>query len=119
MTFTELRVHYRTGRAYTISGSGRDRVTGYRSGIMCDLGDIEESEWCQMVRDLIDQSGEKELHNQLLEYIRETYPWCKTKAEREQEALELHTCRIFDNKKWVSFTEFNQKYRPEVLYQPG
>ena len=36
-TFEDLRVHFGTGRAYTISGKGRDRVMGYRVGKQCNL----------------------------------------------------------------------------------
>ena len=64
-TFEDLRVHYGTGRAYTISGKGRDRVMGYRVGMQCNLGDIEVSQWIAMVKELIVQTGEQELYEQL------------------------------------------------------
>lgn len=115
LTFADLRVHYGTGRAYTISGKGRDRVMGYRSGMMCDLGDIEESEWCEMVRNLIVQTGEQELHQQLITHMKEHYRWKRSKAEFEKQALELHASRIFDNPQWVDFIIFNKRFRPEVL----
>ena len=53
ITFADLRVHFGTGRAYTISGKGRDRVMGYRVGMQCNLGDIEVSEWIAKVKELI------------------------------------------------------------------
>lgn len=115
LTFSDLRVRFGTGRAYVISGSGRDRVYGYRSGYMCDAGDLEAGEWRSLVRDLIERSGEQELHRQLLEFMKKAYPWCRTKEEREKEALELHACRIFDNPQWVDFVAFNETYRPELL----
>ena len=115
LTFADLRVHYGTGRAYTISGKGRDRVTGYRSGMMCNLGDIEVSEWCEMVKNLIMQKGEQELHQQLIAHMKEHHFLKQTKAELEQEALELHAARIFDDPLWVDFIVFNQRFRPEVL----
>ena len=34
LTFADLRVHYYTGRSYLISGEGRDKVFGYRHGVM-------------------------------------------------------------------------------------
>ena len=38
-----------------------------------------------------------------------------TKAELEEEVLELHAARIFDNPLWVDFISFNERFRPEVL----
>lgn len=43
LTFADLRVHYYTGRSYLISGEGRDKVFGYRHGVMTDIGDLPET----------------------------------------------------------------------------
>ena len=51
ITFAALRCHFQTGRSYVISGEGRNRVYGFRSGVQCDLGDIEKSEWIRMVKE--------------------------------------------------------------------
>ena len=114
-TFEDLRVHFGTGRAYTISGKGRDRVMGYRVGKRCNLGDIETGAWMKMVRELIVQKGEQELHQQLLTHMKEHNYTRATKAELEEEVLELHAARIFDNPLWVDFISFNERFRPEVL----
>ena len=45
LTFADLRVHYYTGRSYLISGEGRDKVFGYRHGVMTDIGDLPETEY--------------------------------------------------------------------------
>ena len=75
LTFEDLRVRFGTGRAYTISGKGRDRVMGYRVGMQCNLGDIEVSEWLAMVKELIVQTGEQELFEQLHTHMKEhNYP---------------------------------------------
>lgn len=62
LTFADLRHHFGTGRAYIKSGSGRDRVYGYRRGIMTDIGDIEESEWKGLMLDLIQRSNEMDIY---------------------------------------------------------
>lgn len=115
LTFADLRVHFGTGRAYTISGKGRDRVLGYRSGMQCNLGDIEVSEWNAMVKELIVQSGEQELFEQLHTHMKEHNYTKATKSELEQEVLELHAARIFDDPLWVDFIPFNKRFRPQVL----
>ena len=115
LTFEDLRVHFGTGRAYTISGKGRDRVLGYRTGKQCNLGDIEASEWTKLVKELILQKGEQELYQQLLSFIGKHNHAKASKAELEKEALQLHAARMFDNPLWVNFIEFNEQFRPEVL----
>lgn len=115
VTFADLNCHCQTGRGYVVSGEGRNRVYGYRVGVQCALGDIEVSEWCQMVRDLIKRAGEENLQQHLFEYVTEHCLWLKSKKLREHKALELHAARIFDNQEWVDFIEFNRKYRPEVF----
>lgn len=40
LTFAALRVHYYTGRSCLISGEGRNKVFGYRHGVMTDIGDL-------------------------------------------------------------------------------
>ena len=115
LTFEDLRVHFGTGRAYTISGKGRDRVLGYRTGKQCNLGDIEACEWTKLVKELILQKGEQELYQQLLTYMKEHNYSNSTKAELEEETLELHAARIFDDPLWVDFIAFNQRFRAEVL----
>ena len=58
VSFADLRCRFQTGRSYVVSGTGRNRIYGYRTGVMCQLGDIERSDWIQMVKDLICRSGD-------------------------------------------------------------
>ena len=112
--FEDLRSRFSTGQAYTKSGSGRDRVMGYRHGVMTNIGDLEESVWEALLRGLIHRSGEDELLRALIEWSASA-PWLRTQKEIEKYALELHSSRIFDNKNWVGYREFNERYRPEKL----
>ena len=115
ITFAALRCHFRTGRSYVISGVGRNRVYGFRSGVQCDLGDIEKSEWIRMVKEQISCQGEEELHQQLLQYLKDQNYAKESRAEIEFKALQYHAARIFDNEEWVDYIRFNQQYRPSVI----
>ena len=115
MRFADLRCHFQTGRSYVISGTGRNRVCGYRTGVQCNLGDIERDDWIQMVKDTIHQSGEQNLYDQLLQHLKDKNYAKESRAELEFKALELHAARIFDNELWVDYLQFNSKYRPEVI----
>lgn len=114
-TFDELRCHFQNGRSYVISGEGRNRVYGYRTGVQCKLGDIDRDEWVRMVKDTIQAAGEKKLYEQLLQHLNEQNRTRDSRTELEIKALELHAARIFDDELWVDFLGFNQKYRPEVI----
>lgn len=114
LKFSDLRVHYGTGRSFLISGTGRDKKYGYRHGMMTDLGDLEISEWKALITALIEYHGEQELQEQLLQWCRDG-GWPSRKDELEAHALELHAARLFDNPAWADYIPFNRKYRPEVL----
>jgi len=115
LTFENLCYRFGTGRSYTISGSGKDRVVGYRSGVMCRLGDIEETEWFGLMKDLISRSEEGPLFSNLLCFISQQNYTKISKSELEHEALILHSMRIFDDEEWVDFIPFNERYRPQRL----
>ena len=108
LTFDDLRYMHGTGRSYTISGTGRDRKMGYRTGVQTPVGDLEISEWCQLLKQLIERSGETELHTLLELWVKEHAPWLHTRGEYEKEALILHSMRIFEDPQWVDYEAFNQ-----------
>ena len=112
----ELRVMYYTGRSES-HGTGRDKVTTYRSCIQTELGDIELSQWQALMRDIIRRNGELELLAHLTEWELETTPWVHTKKEAEQRALEAFAERWFDDPSSRSYEAFNRRYRPELLTQ--
>ena len=109
LTFSDLRFLYSTGRSYTISGSGRNRSTGYRNGVMTPVGDLEISEWSALMHRLIDRAEEREIYDALLQWATENCPWLHNKSEWEQEALQLHSMRIFENPEWTAYASFNRQ----------
>lgn len=114
LTCSQISVHTHSGRSFLISGSGRDRKYGYRSGCVTDIGDILEDDWISLAKHLIERDQEQDLFEGLLEYSK-TCAWLHTSKERENYALQLHMARIFDNPQWVGYQEYNRKYRPEIL----
>ena len=118
-SFENLRIHYGTGRGYTISGTGRDRVLGCRIGVTCNLGDIERSRWSEMMRELIQCSDEQQIYNHLVHYLKEHNYAERSKAQLEMDALEQHSMRVFDDPLWIGYVEFNRTYRPNVLRTVG
>ena len=60
LTFEDVRVHYGTGRSYTVQGNYEKKYF-YRNGKKTNIGDIEESVWRDIVRQMISIHGEDEL----------------------------------------------------------
>ena len=112
----KLRRMYFTGRSES-HGTGRDKVTTYRTGVQTELGDIEISQWQALMRNIIRRNGELELLEHVTEWEMETTPWVHTKKEAEQRALEAFAERWFDNPASRNYEAFNRKYRPELLTQ--
>lgn len=115
LKFSDLRVHYGTGRSIHVSGTGRDKKFRYRYGAMTDLGDLEISEWKSLLNALIEHHGEQDIQQQLRQWSEAECPWLHSNDEVEEYALQLHAARIFDNPAWAGYISFNRHYRPNVL----
>ena len=61
---------------------------------MTALGDLEISEWREMITELIAYRGEQELQKQLYEWCAEHTPWLHGKSEITDYALECHAERL-------------------------
>ena len=114
LTCNQLRIHYGTGRALHISGTGRDRKYTYRIGCMTDIGDIPIDDWNALARYIIERDNEQSLYDGLVEYAK-SCAWLHSKKECEEYALKLHISRIFDDTEWVAYREFNRTHRPWIL----
>lgn len=119
LTFADLNVHYSTGQEQTISGSGRDRKTRYRTGMQTNIGDIEISLWQKLVRNLIVRSEEQVLFKNLLQWEKEHSFYVSNDKDLEGHTMVLHAARIFDDKDWVHYKLFNERFRSEILRSGG
>ena len=112
-TLADLYPRYRTGQSYLVSRSGKNKIYGYRSGMMTPVGDIEISQWERLVQEVMKREKEEKLYSHLLEWVQNHYPWLHNVQERKEYTLELYASRIFDNPKWCNYLAFNQKYHLE------
>lgn len=115
LTFEGLRKKYGTGRAYTISGKGRDRKTGYRRGVMTEYGDVELSDWKKLARMLIKRAGEENIQKWLFEWYTDNGFWIRDDENLDDYSLETHIARLFDDPKWCYYEHFNRRYRQEIF----
>ena len=118
LTFEDLAPGIDTLQCATRFEKGR-KINYFISYVNTRRGNIEMSQWQSMVRGLIRETGEEELFQQLLEWVKEEMNVSKSEKERENYALRLHASRIFDREEWVDFVPFNRKYRPWRLATAG
>ena len=114
LEFEDLRWQYGVFQSIS-TGSGRHKVYSSWIGVKTNIGEIEESVWCQAAEQLIQQKGEQEILDALVQWgMEHNYLKEPVRAVRK-EALHHHVNRLFDNPRWVDFVPFNRRYRPEVL----
>lgn len=83
LSFSDLKVRYFTGRSILISDTGQGKRYQYRNGCMTALGDLEISEWREMITELIAYRSEQELQKQLYEWCAEHTPWLHGKVKSQ------------------------------------
>ena len=115
LDYEVIRFQPHTGRAFLINDRRFEKKYGYRHGVETPIGDIEENLWCEIMKELIEKNGDTTLYEYLLEWYWDIPVAGHTKKEREFYVLECFSHKIFDNKGWVDYVPFNQKYRPNVL----
>lgn len=117
ISLEELKPLLNTGRSITsetIMYGKKTKVYKYRNGILTTQGDIEESVWVKAVKSLAQSLGEYNLLENLTDRNFVGFH-CKSDKELQGAACRLYIGRIYDNKKWVRYVQFNDTYRPEIL----
>ena len=114
LTFEDIRCRHRIFRCNS-TGSGRDKKHIPWNAMQTNIGEFEIKIWCRLVEAVIEDKGEQQLLNNLIQWASEHNYTKDPAAKIREKALELHANRIFDNPQWVSFIPFNLRYRPEVL----
>ena len=93
----DLIIHYHTGRSVYLGGSGKNKQFGYRTGVQTNLGDIEISEWLNVVKQLIEFRGETERYNEFLLNVKNGFPWLKKEQEQIEYAMNLFLRKSITN----------------------
>lgn len=95
LTAADLRVMFYTGGASS-HGFGKGKITHYREGIQTRVGDIELSQWRELVWDHARRSGEEHIIPELAKWELENTPWIHSQKEAEQRALERYCSGPFE-----------------------
>ncbi len=103
------QLQHRGGTFHCAKRGERSRI-----GVQTALGDISETVWREAVEHVALRDYESWLVDALEEWSK-SLAFVKGRNEARKYALELYSSRIFDNKQWVGYIEFNRKYRPDVV----
>ena len=115
LDYSTIAFKTHTGRAFLINDRSYEKKYGYRHGVETPIGDIEESLWCELMKELIKKNGDTELYEQLFSWYQDLPVAGRAKKERELYVLQYFSHRIFDDERCVDYIPFNQKYRPHRL----
>ena len=115
VTYDDIRLMYHTGKFIRDYGSQDKKAGKYRIGVMTKLGDIEEKDWIRYAEELVRRNSEEDMFKQLKSWYCQTTPWLRDEKDLHRYTLECFVARIFDNRGWVDYVAFNERYRPEVL----
>lgn len=108
----DLRLRFWTGQALS-TGYGRDKKYSYRTGIETPIGDVEIGVWFKAAEYVIERDGLQNEVKRLAPYISRHNPF----PQRDIQVRILDAClsRLHCNIEWIYFTEYNEKYHPELL----
>lgn len=115
LDYEMIRFQTHTGRAFLISDRGYEKKYGYRHGVETPIGDIEENLWCEIMKELIEHNGDKELFTRLYDWYLDHPVAGHTKKEREFYVLQCFSNKIFDNPGWCDYLAFNRIYRQDIF----
>ena len=88
ITLHDLQVHFRTGQDQ-ITRTDRAIQHQYRSGIQCDLGDVEIHVWADAVESLLQRMGRSEEIQNMYQHLEQNCPWFHNSRKLEQRILVL------------------------------
>lgn len=116
LQLNDIRWLVGTGQGIS-AGQGKKQKTAYRQGVLTPIGDVRLDVWYELAEALIRRDGEHQLLDSLAEWLSTHNYTGEAPGQIRCNALELHSCRMFDNPKWVDYIPFNHLYRPRLLEQ--
>lgn len=69
-------------------------------------GEYREKEWIKLIENQANNNYEQEIIDKLKEYALKELPWINKESDAKDYALRLYSSRMFENKKWLGYEEF-------------
>lgn len=106
-----LRCKYKTGRSkrHIEITTTKDKITyTYETTVVTPSREFKEAEWECLVEKQAKELLETDILKLLKEYSFNPNSWLDTHEKAYKYALELYASRIWENKEWVKYEEFNK-----------
>ena len=101
-----LRCKYTIGRSerHVEIGAGKDKVTHtYHTTVVTDHKYYDYDVWKDKVLQQVKVKLETDILNRLKKYSLDYLAWINTEEEAHKYALDLYSCRIWENENWVGY----------------
>lgn len=69
-------------------------------------GEYKEKEWIKLIEKQANNNYEQEIIEKLKEYALNELAWINKESDAKDYALRLYSSRMFENKKWLGYEEF-------------
>lgn len=107
ISISDLAIQYFVGRG---NKPGKGKSETYYHGIQTAIGEMPHHTWIALIEYLVQREQEEIIQEALFRWVKQECVWLRTDAERHFYALQLHADRIFENKAWVGYAEFEKLY---------
>ena len=117
----DLRCKYTIGRfvRHVHKEASKDKITHtYHITVVTDHKHYDYDVWENKVLQQAKYRLETDILNRLKKYSLNYLAWINTEEEDHKYALDLYSCRIWENKNWVGYEVFNKNLNAsEVVEQ--
>lgn len=116
----DLGIKYKTGRSLrrVEIKTKKDIIHyTYEFTIVTESGQYKEKDWIKLVEKQSIEKFEVNILEKLSEYCINNLAWINTEKEAYNYALELYSNRIWENKSWVGYEEFNTSLKDSKVFE--
>ena len=82
-----------------------------RAEVITTSGTYSKDKWIMLVNKSIEEKQESHIFKMLMDYSLRECAWITEIEEAEKYALNLYSCRIWEDPVWVGYEEFNRDLR--------
>lgn len=106
-----LKKIYEKHSTHSYKDKNDKKIVDSISQVITPSGTYLKDKWINLVNNSIKEKGEAHIFDMLIDYAFRECAWINEKEEAERYALNLYSCRIWEDPVWVGYEEFNRDLR--------